>query len=170
MIEPYTPFKKEVGQIYKVSNYEGKYGKNGDIVELTQVANKTSKYRVIKTGRHYFKNDVDHNFPEVKYIAKSIEEYNSSKIEGIEPIEEETDNSYDAIIPEHYNQGEIDLIESWYLRYPFNEFKTGMIMYADRYFNRNKNNRVEDMKKGLYVMQRLKEYEEKELIKNECKQ
>ena len=81
--------------------------------------------------------------------------------EEIEPVTEDN-----AIEPEHYRKGQIDLIESWYLRYPFNEFKTGMVMYADRYFNRSKNNRVEDMEKGLYVMQRLKEYEELEKEKD----
>lgn len=72
----------------------------------------------------------------------------------------------EAIKPKHYNEGGIDLIESWYLRYPFNEFKTGMVMYADRYFNRNKENRIQDMEKGLYVMKRLKEYEIRELEKD----
>ena len=80
----------------------------------------------------------------------------------IEVEEELLESEDNAVKPKHYREGKIDLIESWYLRYPFNEFKTGMVMYADRYFNRNKNNRVEDMEKGLYVMQRLKEYEELE--------
>lgn len=80
----------------------------------------------------------------------------------LEFIVNETDDSYDAIIPEHYRQGQIDLIESWYRLFPFNEFKAGMIMYAQRYFMRKKVNRIEDMEKGLYVMQRLKEYEELE--------
>lgn len=73
--------------------------------------------------------------------------------------------SKNAIEPEHYRKGQIDLIESWYRLFPFNEFKTGMIMYAQRYFMRKKVNRIEDMEKGLYVMQRLKEYELKELEK-----
>lgn len=70
------------------------------------------------------------------------------------------------IKPNHYRKGGVDLIESWYLRYPFNEFRTGMIMLADRYFNRDKIDRLEDIDKGMYVMERLKEYEEREKIKN----
>jgi uncharacterized membrane protein YobD (UPF0266 family) len=91
--------------------------------------------------------------------------FKETKKETVNNVKEELSKEIDNIKPNHYRKGEIDLIESWYLRYPFNEFKTGMVMYADRYFNRNKNNRVEDMEKGLYVMQRLKEYEIKELEK-----
>lgn len=65
----------------------------------------------------------------------------------------------DPVKPKHYRTGKIDLIESWYQKYPFNEFKTGMLMYAERYFSRDKENRIQDMDKGLYVMERLREYE-----------
>ena len=101
---------------------------------------------------HKTNEDIQKSF---NYLGQTVSEWVDTHDKALK----ETDN---AIEPKHYREGQIDLIESWYLRYPFNEFKTGMVMYADRYFNRSKNNRVEDMEKGLYVMQRLKEYEEKE--------
>lgn len=66
------------------------------------------------------------------------------------------------IKPSHYRKGEIDLYESWYRTYPFNEFRAGMQMIAERYMKRDKNDRVEDLEKGIYTLERLKEYEELE--------
>ena len=65
----------------------------------------------------------------------------------------------DAIRPQHYRKGEIDLYESWYRTYPFNEFRAGMQMIAERYMRRDKNDRIEDLEKARYTLERLKEYE-----------
>ena len=65
----------------------------------------------------------------------------------------------DAIKPQHYRKGEIDLYESWYRTYPFNEFRAGMQMIAERYMRRDKNDRIEDLEKARYTLERLKEYE-----------
>ena len=72
----------------------------------------------------------------------------------------------DPIKPKHYRKGEIDLYESWYRTYPFNEFRAGMQMIAERYMKRDKNDRVEDISKAVETLRRLKEYEEKERGKN----
>lgn len=79
----------------------------------------------------------------------------------------EKDNAGDPIVPAHYNQGEIDLFESWYLTYPFNEFRAGMQMLADRYMRRDKENRTQDIEKARYTLARLKGYEEREELKND---
>ena len=63
------------------------------------------------------------------------------------------------IEPEHYNKGEIDLFEAWSKIYPKNEFRAGMEMIAMRYMFRDKENKVQDLDKAIYTLERLKEYE-----------
>lgn len=66
------------------------------------------------------------------------------------------------IKPDHYNKGEVDLFESWYRTRPFNEFRAIMESIAERYMKRDKENRVQDIDKAIYTLQRLKEYEEQQ--------
>ena len=66
------------------------------------------------------------------------------------------------IKPDHYRKGEIDLYESWYLTRPFSEFRAIMEAIAERYMKRDKVNRLEDLDKAIYTLQRLREYEVKE--------
>ena len=68
----------------------------------------------------------------------------------------------DPIKPAHYRKGEIDLYESWYRTYPFNEFRAIMSAIAERYMKRDKDNRIQDLDKAIYTLNRLKEYEELE--------
>ena len=70
------------------------------------------------------------------------------------------------IQPTHYRKGEIDLYESWYLTRPFSEFRAIMEAIAERYMKRDKLNRLEDLDKAIYTLQRLREYEEKEAERN----
>ena len=65
----------------------------------------------------------------------------------------------DNIKPEHYRTGEIDLYEAWYRTYPFNEYRAIMQAVAERYMRRDKNDRVEDLGKAIYTLERLKEKE-----------
>lgn len=65
----------------------------------------------------------------------------------------------DNIKPEHYRTGEIDLYEAWYRTYPFNEYRAIMQAVAERYMRRDKNDRVEDIGKAIYTLERLKEKE-----------
>ena len=71
-------------------------------------------------------------------------------------------NENDPIKPSHYRKGEIDLYESWYRTYPFNEFRAIMSAIAERYMKRDKDNRIQDLDKAIYTLSRLKEYEELE--------
>ena len=70
------------------------------------------------------------------------------------------------IQPTHYRKGEIDLYESWYRTRPFSEFRAIMESIAERYMKRDKINRLEDLDKAIYTLQRLREYEEKEAERN----
>lgn len=79
-----------------------------------------------------------------------------------------TTKEFTPIIPKHYNEGEIDLIESWYRTYAFNEFRAIMQAYSQRYFIRKKDDRVQDLRKGIYVMERMIEYEIMEKEKDKC--
>ena len=72
----------------------------------------------------------------------------------------------DNIKPEHYRTGEIDLFESWYRTRPFNEFRAIMESVAERYMKRDKEDRILDINKAMETLTRLKEYEEKERVKN----
>lgn len=71
--------------------------------------------------------------------------------------------------PKHYKKGDIDLYESWYLTRPFDEFRAIMESIAERYMKRDKFNRIEDLDKAIYTITRLKEYELREMEKNEIK-
>src|SRR5699024_12181730 len=65
----------------------------------------------------------------------------------------------DNIKPEHYRKGEIDLYEAFSQIFPHNEYRAGMQMIAMRYMFRDKIDRVEDLKKAIYSLERLKEKE-----------
>ena len=65
----------------------------------------------------------------------------------------------DNIKPEHYRTGEIDLYEAFSQIFPHNEYRAGMQMIAMRYMFRDKIDRVEDLKKAIYTLERLKEEE-----------
>ena len=77
-------------------------------------------------------------------------------------IEERNNKKSDPIKPSHYRKGEIDLYESWYRTYPFNEFRAIMSAIAERYMKRDKDNRIQDLDKCMETIKRLKEYEELE--------
>ena len=71
--------------------------------------------------------------------------------------------SKDIYNPDHYlNEAGYDLFEEWYIRYPFEVFRIIMWCTAERYFRRyfNKNG-IEDLRKGMRVVERLEEYEER---------
>ena len=65
----------------------------------------------------------------------------------------------DNIKPEHYRKGEIDLYEAFSQIFPHNEYRAGMQMIAMRYMFRDKVDRVEDLNKAIYTLERLKEKE-----------
>ena len=65
----------------------------------------------------------------------------------------------DNIKPDHYRKGEIDLYEAFSQIFPHNEYRAGMQMIAMRYMFRDKIDRVEDLKKAMETLERLKEKE-----------
>ena len=65
----------------------------------------------------------------------------------------------DNIKPEHYRTGEIDLYEAFSQIFPHSEYRAGMQMIAMRYMFRDKIDRVEDISKAIYSLERLKEKE-----------
>ena len=65
----------------------------------------------------------------------------------------------DNIRPDHYRKGEIDLYEAFSQIFPHNEYRAGMQMIAMRYMFRDKVDRVEDIGKSIYTLERLKEKE-----------
>ena len=69
----------------------------------------------------------------------------------------------DAVEPAHYRQGKTDLFETWYLTYPFNEFRAIMKSHIAKYLHRYQDkNGTEDLDKASYCIKRLREYEERE--------
>ena len=64
------------------------------------------------------------------------------------------------IKPDHYRKGEDDLYESAFRTRPFNEYRAIMEFVAERYIKRDKSDRVEDLEKAIYTLERLKEKEE----------
>ena len=96
---------------------------------------------------------------------KIFERNNKQSIQDRLPEELEKILAYephDPIKPSHYRKGEIDLYESWYRTYPFNEFRAIMSAIAERYMKRDKDNRIQDLDKAIYTLSRLKGYEELE--------
>lgn len=65
----------------------------------------------------------------------------------------------DNIKPDHYRKGEIDLYEAFSQIFPHSEYRAGMQMIAMRYMFRDKIDRVEDIGKAIYTLERLKEKE-----------
>ena len=69
-----------------------------------------------------------------------------------------------TIKPDHYrtNQGKyIDLFDKWYHENDLHVFRAIMRATAERYITRYENkNGVIDLEKGIYTLERLKEYEE----------
>jgi len=119
----------------------------------------------IADGKRFYMKETYHIFSDEMFegladdpLVKKIEERNNKP-----PILEGKDFNHkkinDSIKPQHYRKGEIDLYESWYRTYPFNEFRAIMSAIAERYMKRDKDNRIQDLNKAIYTLERLKEYE-----------
>lgn len=83
--------------------------------------------------------------------------YAEEQVNSITPA----DNT--PVTPSHYRQGSVDLFETWYLTYPFNEFRAIMKSHISKYLHRYQDkNGTEDLDKATYCIKRLREYEERE--------
>lgn len=96
--------------------------------------------------------------------------YGEDTFEDVPMIEEFPDSRQriaeaSAIEPAHYRKGDIDLYEAAYLTRPFNEVRAILEFTAERYIKRDKKDRVEDLRKAAYTIERLIGYEEMEAKK-----
>ena len=128
----------------------------GEIHKVTLVDNGKIPYEL--SNRYWCREDDLE--PIEDPLVKKIEERNNKPVKMISG--ENLLNDNDPIKPSHYRKGEIDLYESWYRTYPFNEFRAIMSAIAERYMKRDKDNRIQDLDKAIYSLTRLKEYEELE--------
>lgn len=82
-------------------------------------------------------------------------------VKAMAEAEMEALKGYDVVeFPEHYNKGEIDLIEAWSKLYPENEFRAGMQMMTMRYLFRDKDNKIQDLNKAKEFIERQIKFEE----------
>jgi|SRR5690625_1146708 len=171
----------EVGERYDYLVTPGMVKYRGEVIEI---GDKYSSYYIQKGSAPYAwtdemlepiedplakKVEERNNKPEKdKHWAEEIVEFRKQglsyreirkKLKPSRQVKLDNSKADDPIQPTHYRKGEIDLYESWYRTYPFNEFRAGMQMIAERYMRRDKNDRIEDLEKARYTLERLKEYE-----------
>lgn len=95
--------------------------------------------------------------------AEDNQEPESPELYAEEPVKSITPADNTPVTPSHYRQGKTDLFETWYLTYPFNEFRAIMKSHIAKYLHRYQDkNGTEDLDKASYCIQRLREYEERE--------
>ncbi len=95
--------------------------------------------------------------------VENTQEPESPALYAEEPESLVPDDTLDAVQPNHYRQGSVDLFETWYLTYPFNEFRAIMKSHIAKYLHRYQDkNGIEDLDKASYCIKRLCEYEERE--------
>lgn len=96
--------------------------------------------------------------------VEDIQEPESPALYAEEPVKSIAPADNTPVTPSHYRQGKTDLFETWYLTYPFNEFRAIMKSHIAKYLHRYQDkNGTEDLDKASYCIQRLREYEEREL-------
>lgn len=95
--------------------------------------------------------------------VEDTQEPESPALYAEEPVKSITPADNTPVTPSHYRQGKTDLFETWYLTYPFNEFRAIMKSHIAKYLHRYQDkNGTEDLDKASYCIQRLREYEERE--------
>ena len=130
----------------------------GDVCKIKKVDNEDELTYELDNGFLY-REDCLEPITDHDHLMDKILERNNK------PIKEKTIGDLifgDPIEPEHYNKGEIDLFESAYRTRPFSEFRAIMEFIAERYLKRDKDNRIQDLDKAIYTLERLKEYEKLE--------
>lgn len=95
--------------------------------------------------------------------VEDIQEPESPTLYAEEPVKSIAPADNTPVAPSHYRQGKADLFETWYLTYPFNEFRAIMKSHIAKYLHRYQDkNGTEDLDKASYCIKRLREYEERE--------
>ena len=186
------PEDMEIGQRYRVDTVEGecvnKLGNTMVImtdkgirlpVSYDSVVTKVVDHKVYEKcgqdkpmeefqkvrGRNYRKTCKACN-KKGKLVFEPVEnnqEPESPALYAEEPVKSITPVDNTPVTPSHYRQGSVDLFETWYLTYPFNEFRAIMKSHIAKYLHRYQDkNGIEDLDKASYCIKRLREYEERE--------
>lgn len=105
-----------------------------------------------------YSNAVNPDTPIIKYKAK--QEGHTMTPEQ----EREYSEANNVTKPSHYqDKNGKDLYQKWYEEHDIQTFRAIMRAIAERYISRyEKKNGIEDLKKGIYTLERLREYEERE--------
>ena len=179
------PEDMEIGQRYRVDTIEGecvnKLGKTMVIVtdkgirlpvSADAVVTKVVDHKVCeKCGQDKpldeFQKVRGGNYRKTcKLVFEPVEdtkEPESPSLYAEEPVKSITPADNTPVTPSHYRQGKADLFETWYLTYPFNEFRAIMKSHIAKYLYRYQDkNGTEDLDKASYCIKRLREYEERE--------
>ena len=108
-------------------------------------------------GIDYYEREFP-DIPIIKYKAK--QEGHSMTPEQ----EREYAEANNVTKPSHYqDKNGKDLYQKWYEEHDIQTFRAIMRAIAERYISRyEKKNGIEDLKKGIYTLERLREYEERE--------
>lgn len=121
----------------------------GGVIEIKNV-------RIAPNGRPAYTSETPH----IPWWTDEMFEPVNKSYNRDDIVKEMDNQNENNIKPSHYRKGESDLYEAFSKIYPMNEFRAGMQMIAMRYMFRDKNNRVEDIDKAIYTLERLKEVEE----------
>lgn len=140
-----------------IKNKKGIEKEKGKPIKIKSVLNTGDTGFIYSTSAGVVISDemIDHNKTAELQQKKAHDEYTKAlmkygRVEG---------DNLDSIKPKHYRKGMDDLFESWYRTRPFNEYRAIMESIAERYMKRAKDNRMEDLDKAIYTLERLKEKE-----------
>ena len=111
----------------------------------------------LEFGSVVYHKEIYPNTPIIKYKAK--QEGHSMTPEQ----EREYSEANNVNKPSHYqDKNGKDLYQKWYEEHDIQTFRAIMRAIAERYISRyEKKNGIEDLKKGIYTLERLREYEER---------
>lgn len=109
--------------------------------------------------------ETDDTFESIRWEDEKptrIKDFIASMKKEAEPLNVVTNDMVDR--PTHYkDKNGKDLYEKWHEEHDIQTFRAIMRAVAERYTSRyEKKNGIEDLKKGIYTLERLREYEERE--------
>lgn len=132
-------------------------GEVWEIYEENTCVDVKSNKQMQYSGIDYYEREYP-DTPIIKYKAK--QEGHSMTPEQ----EREYAEANNVTKPSHYqDKNGKDLYQKWYEEHDIQTFRAIMRAIAERYISRyEKKNGIEDLKKGIYTLERLREYEERE--------
>ena len=158
--EDYDALMNELDeQGYCWSNYDGVFDFNEWLTHKSEtvIDANDNKKELSYSNKEFFQS---------RYPNEEIVKY-KSKQEGhiMTPDQErEYSEANNVTKPSHYqDKNGKDLYQKWYEEHDTQTFRAIMRAIAERYISRyEKKNGIEDLKKGIYTLERLREYEERE--------